>query len=400
MATAAPPQAETPPAVSESSARERKLKRDRARKQKQALLKTQLRNARQENQELKAALEKAGEGPNSFRLHRQRRLDIVDQPLILISQLQRSGGTLLSQLLDAHPECHSHPYELKWGRPDKWDWPKLDLHAESGSQFDALDEDWIREFSALGLYAKAEGQDSVLARLKRWESVDARTDAAHPFIFDRPLQHLLFEGLVGQPRPTRQRQFLDAYLTGFFGAWLDYQNQYHRPKRFVTAFTPRVQMHAESLGRFFADYPDGFLVSLIRHPAAWYASATKHDPRYADRDTAIDLWTDSTRATIAAGDKFGDRVITIIFEDLVAHTETVMRRLCERVGLAYNETLTRPTFNGIPMASNSQFARSTQVDPQVNQRYRTILNTDDLTAIETRALPMYESARGTFGLDR
>jgi hypothetical protein len=392
MATAEPPQVSTPPSVSASPAHARQLKKE--------LLKTKLRSARQENEKLKAALEEAGEGPLSFRLHRQRCLNIVDQPLILISQIQRSGGTLLSQLLDGHPECHNHPYELKWGRPEKWDWPQVDVNADAGFQFDALDENWIKEFSALGLYAKAEGQDSILARLKRRQSVEDTVDSAHPFIFDRPLQHLLFEGLVSQPRPTRQRQLLDAYLTGFFGAWLDDQNQYHRPKRFVTAFTPRVHMHPESLGRFFVDYPDGFLVSLVRHPAAWYASATKHDPRYANRDTAIDLWLDSTRATIAAAEQFGDRVITVIFEDLVAYTENVMQRICDHVGLTYGDALTRPTFNGIPIASNSHFARSTQVDPQVNQRYRTILSAEDLSTVETRTLPVYEAARAKFGLDR
>jgi len=362
-------------------------------------LKKALRSARRENEEFRQALLEPRQASLGCRQSRQRCLDIVDQPLILVSQIQRSGGTLMSQLLDGHPECRAHPYELKWGCPEKWDWPQVDLNADARSQFDALDENWVEEFAALGLYAKAEGQDSILARRKRGQSVDGSIDS-HPFVFDRLLQYLLFEDLVIQSRPTRQRQLLDAYLTGFFGAWLDCQNQYHRPKRFVTAFTPRVHMHEESLGRFFADYPDGFLVSLVRHPAAWYASATKHDPQYSNRDTAIDLWLESTRATTAAAEQFGDRVITVIFEDLVAHTDGVMRRICDRVGLTYRDTLTRPTFNGIPIASNSHFERSTRIDPQVNRRYRTILSADDLSTVENRTLPAYEAARANFGLAR
>ena len=197
----------------------------------------------------------------------------------------------------------------------------------------------------------------------------------------------------------RQRQLLDAYLTAFFGAWLDYQNQYCRPKRFVTAFVPRVHMQGESLDRFFVDYPDGFLVSLIRHPAAWYASATKHaDPQYANRGAAIDLWLDSTRASAAAADRNDNRVIVVIFEELVAHTDQVMQRICDRVGLTYHDTLTRPTFNGMPIASNSHFVRSTQVDPEVTERYRSTLSAEDLSAIETRALPSYAAACAKFGL--
>jgi len=36
----------------------------------------------------------------------------VTSPLVLISQIQRSGGSLLSQLFDGHPEVHAHPHEL------------------------------------------------------------------------------------------------------------------------------------------------------------------------------------------------------------------------------------------------------------------------------------------------
>ena len=37
----------------------------------------------------------------------------VREPLVLVSQVQRSGSTLLGQLFDAHPECHAHPYEIR-----------------------------------------------------------------------------------------------------------------------------------------------------------------------------------------------------------------------------------------------------------------------------------------------
>ncbi|MEE9610141.1 MAG: hypothetical protein V3W19_02760, partial [Desulfatiglandales bacterium] len=52
----------------------------------------------------------------------------VTVPLALISQVQRSGGTLLSQLFDGHPELHAHPHELKIGYPTKYTWPKLNLN--------------------------------------------------------------------------------------------------------------------------------------------------------------------------------------------------------------------------------------------------------------------------------
>ena len=44
---------------------------------------------------------------------RHPRVERVDQPLLLITQAQRSGGTLLLRLLDGHPECHVVPFQLR-----------------------------------------------------------------------------------------------------------------------------------------------------------------------------------------------------------------------------------------------------------------------------------------------
>ena len=61
----------------------------------------------------------------------------VREPMVLVSQIQRSGGTLLSRLFDGHPACHAHPYELKIGHKARW--PKLELDAPE-SWFAALYE--------------------------------------------------------------------------------------------------------------------------------------------------------------------------------------------------------------------------------------------------------------------
>ena len=51
----------------------------------------------------------------------------IECPLILISQVQRSGGSLLSQLFDGHSMLHAHPYELKIGDRKKYFWPVINL---------------------------------------------------------------------------------------------------------------------------------------------------------------------------------------------------------------------------------------------------------------------------------
>src|SRR5205807_2153864 len=106
----------------------------------------------------------------------------VREPLVLVSQIQRSGGTLLSQLLDGHPECHAHPSEIYIGHPRKWEWPPLEL-GRPESWFDLLYE------TPVDLHLRD-------GYVKHKES---RLDADHdvfPFLFLPGLQRMLFERCV------------------------------------------------------------------------------------------------------------------------------------------------------------------------------------------------------------
>jgi len=59
-------------------------------------------------------------------------------PIALISQIQRSGGSLLSQLFDGHPELHAHPHELKIGYLKKYHWPEININDDSSNWFKKL----------------------------------------------------------------------------------------------------------------------------------------------------------------------------------------------------------------------------------------------------------------------
>ena len=55
----------------------------------------------------------------------------IDQDMILISQIPRSGGTLLNRLFDNNKECHVYPVELLMGlghNSFEYKWPLLDLN--------------------------------------------------------------------------------------------------------------------------------------------------------------------------------------------------------------------------------------------------------------------------------
>jgi len=264
----------------------------------------------------------------------------VREPLVLVSQIQRSGGTLLSQLFDGHPECHAHPKELKWGYPRKRHWPPLDL---------GRPEQWFPM-----LYEKR-----VEVDLRHGYAKVSRHDLDHdtfPFLFSLRLQKRIFDECVELRRPSRARDVLDCYLTSYFNAWLDNHNLYNGPKRVVTAFVPALASKPENIERVFLDYPDGRLIAIVRDPRGWYASARGHKPdRYGDVDRAIGMWREGAEAAIEATRRFGRRVVLFTYESLVRDPEPMMRLIAERIGISMHPSLLSPTFNGRPIRADSSY---------------------------------------------
>jgi hypothetical protein len=301
----------------------------------------------------------------------------VREPMVLVSQIQRSGGTLLSRLFDGHSECHAHPYELKIGRKARW--PKLDLGAPE-TWFEALYEDKVAQHLVAGWSKPG---------LKETE-VDV-----FPFLFLPRLQKHLFDDCVAAQPVERQRDVLDSYFTAYFNAWVDNQSLNSGPKKLVTAFTPRTSLDPKSLERFFRDYPDGWLVTIVREPRAWYASASRHRSEYGDLDAALELWRASATAAIEARERYSERVVVLTYEQLVQDTETTMRGLAERLGLSWDPNLLVPTFNGRPVRANSS-------DPVAQygvltgraEAWREVLDADAVARIEELAGDLYERARG------
>jgi Sulfotransferase family len=302
----------------------------------------------------------------------------VQEPLVLVSQIQRSGGTLLSQLFDGHLECHAHPKELKWGYPRKRNWPPIDVERP---------DEWFTM-----LYEKRVELD-----LWRGYAKVSRPDLDHdtfPFLFSLRLQKRIFDKCAARRPPRRPRDVLDCYLTSYFNAWLDNHNLYARPKRVVTAFVPGLAADVANVERFFADYPDGRFVSIVRDPRGWYASARSHKPdRYGDVERSIGLWRSTIEAAIEARRRFGERVLLVTYERLVREPAAVMTELAAWVGISMRPSLLSPTFNGRPIrADSSHPVGDYGILAGRADDYRERLEPATVERIETLAGDVYERA--------
>ena len=259
-----------------------------------------------------------------------KKFTIINQPLILISQIQRSGGTLTSQLFDGHPQLLCYPDELKISEP-KWNWKK----------FNRL----YIQYNSIGNHA----------RLKYYKKQDkAQWEKEYKFICDMDLQRLIFNDLSKKDNSDRSR--LNNYFTSFFNSWSNYYDKKSlKRKNFITAFCPRINMTLPSIKKFFKIYEDGYLISIIRDPGNWYSSAKIHSHSYANINHSLKVWKKSTISTILLKKKYKNKVIIINFDDLINFPEKTMKKICKIIGIKYKKILAKPTFNKIPILSNSSF---------------------------------------------
>jgi hypothetical protein len=295
----------------------------------------------------------------------------VTSPLALISQVQRSGGTLLSQLFDGHPELHAHPHELKIGYPTKYTWPKLDLSDNPNRWLETLFE------------------YSVLSHFKKGYKKEKKRDDAFLFLFLPSVQREIFLDYLGSIQALKIRDVFDAYMTSYFGAWLNNQNSTGH-KKFVTAFTARLAMRTGNMDAFFGTYPDGRLISLLRDPKNWYPSAIRHKPRVCkDIQEGVDLWKNSAQAMARNKERYGDHVCILTFEDLITKTKSVMRYLAEFLEIRFEDILLEPTFNKYPIRANTSFeAEKNGIIENTLNRYKT-LSKDELEFIEKMTNDLY-----------
>ena len=314
---------------------------------------------------------------NGLRLRRENVVPI-DQPLALICQAQRSGGTLLARLFDGHPQCHAHPHELHIGDKRPHVWPTIDLDDPPESWFAKL-----REKKLVPLFAKGKAHVPLKAQEPK------ASDDFYPFMLPPEFQRTIFLDEAERRSPIgSEREVLNCYMTSLFNAWIDNQHLLGPDKRWVVAFSPR-RAWGDGREKLFELYPDGRLISVLRDPLSWFSSAKERDPK-ADPEGLLEHWIHSADEMLEAHRRYPERFCVVRFDELVLETEATMRKLAGFLEIDYDPCLAVPTFNGYPVGANSSFeVRETGVVSDPVERYKKVLSAAQRELITERCDQRY-----------
>lgn len=294
-------------------------------------------------------------------------------PLVLISQIQRSGGTLLSQLFDGHPQVLSFPHELHLVKKE---WPNLADKWGDAPQMLSVHDRKFKEFVESGYH-----KFSIIDHGDR-----------HRFDYDFNLRNEIMSFLLHGRADISNRDVFNAFFSAFFAAWRS-RPPGNTTKINIVAFAPRTNIHLarSPVPSLFSDYPDGHLITLVRRPLSWFASARRHHQSdYEPYYEAMRLWIKSVRSSQSLREAFPDQVTLLTFESLVSNTEATMRSLCESLGLIYDPIVCIPTFGGAPIKSDSNFEPSYGIDTATLQRDDFVPTSPEDVRLHRKAEQLYE----------
>jgi hypothetical protein len=305
----------------------------------------------------------------------------VDQPPVVISQLPRSGGALLHRLLDGHPDCHVLPVQF-------------DVHGLA--DLERIDGDVPEDLELLGA-ARLEDLMKVGYRQPK-PKLHGDRDTYPILIPPQVLRSLLEHLTAGLGDHTWDRRMLARYATGFFNSWLDYSDlRGSVQKTWLVVRAPNVISLASDPHPFCTLYPDGRVLSVLRDPWTWYASARRWGARWRDLDAAMKSWVRAARAARSWKVELGDSAKVIAFEDLLLDPDKTMRAVARFLKIGDAPSLRAPTLNGMPIRPASSFAESEagiSTDPL--QRHAE-LDPKEVARIEKRAGKFYREVRRLAG---
>lgn len=295
--------------------------------------------------------------------------------LIMLSSGFENGGNVTHRFFDGHPECFVYPFESQLGTRCTVDflssierfqyrYPEFPMHATPEEDYEAFFDEELK----------------TLLRTRRSKFQDAGVE------MDEGERRRRFVEIASS-RPRTRGNLVAAFFQATFDAWTNYRRSGRN--RVYVGYSPAIGMDGD---RILADFPRGHVIHVVRNPFSAYAD-TKRRPFPLPRRRYVISWNLYHHLALMHHHRYPDRYHLLRYEDLIADPRAALAPLCERIGIAFADTMTYPSFNGRDISDRIYpWGTIVQATPAANIAAMNELSDeefDDIRALSTAMLSVF-----------
>ncbi len=287
-----------------------------------------------------------------------------DQRACFIAGPARSGTTLLTSLLDGHPDLLVLPEETAY-------FPTVRTKYGARSRREQFDYLTTRTLSNV-----------LFGGACKWGKRDySHFPAAE---FRRSFEERAFD-------PVHARCDLLVLLLETYADLLD------RPLGSVRRWVEKTPANRDHFDAIFQRFPDARVLLTLRDPRALLASQIQLEQSRRQRRFSVYLtvrhWLTAARLALAqqAGPYPDPRLHLVEYGRLIESPDTVLRKVCAFLGTTHEAAVPTPTKIGRPWAGNSAAGRSFDaVSAEPLNRWRKFLTPREIAWVEWHCRPWME----------
>jgi hypothetical protein len=312
-----------------------------------------------------------------YRLIFKRNEEIInyDYPLLVVSGLQRSGTTMVTQLLRNHPQILSYYAELHIGRPNKYHWPHLVDAKNSLERFKLLIPRNLAQ---------------------KFLNVNSHEN----FMFDFARFKKIFLLLDENNNNGNQREILNHFFTAYFNAYLNCNHSnYYDKYKYIVASIPGLTLFESSIDNFVKDYPDGKIIVMVRDPLIWWNSARRHSDNLKIK--GLKRYELSLNNTMELYDRHPDKIIVVSYDQLIKNSEESIKLILNSLQLESSEIAHMPSnfpYYGMDNSTYGHKKTNKIIKDKVNRKID--ISKDEEQFIIKNIYPNYENVLNNLSVNK
>jgi hypothetical protein len=173
---------------------------------------------------------------------------------------------------------------------------------------------------------------------------------------------------------------IEAYYRSTFMVWKTYRSS-GKEKAYV-GYSPIIGVDTDKM---VADFPDSFMIHIVRNPYAAYAE-TKRRPVPYTLERYVRIWNLVQLTVLNLAGLYPRNMIIVRYEDLVADKVKFFRELSRKIGIEYSETMLYPSWNGIKITHQYPWGTIEVPTAYANRETRDSLTPSEYESIKAQSL--------------